>query len=99
MSDKSQEPPSATMSLADIYFILFRHKWLILFFSFAGITGAILLLFVLKPPQYQSEAYLSIRYVAEGKSLNPPGEEQNTRTLDERTESIINTELATLYSL
>ena len=56
MSDKSQDPPSAGLSLGDIYFILFRHKWMILFFSFAGIMGAILLLFVVKPPQYQSEA-------------------------------------------
>jgi polysaccharide biosynthesis transport protein len=99
MSDKSQDPPSAAMSLGDIYFILFRHKWMILFFSFAGILGAILLLFVVKPPQYQSEALLSIRYVVEGRSLNPPGDEQNTRSLNEHSDSIINTELATLHSL
>ena len=99
MSDKSQDPPSTAMSLGDIYFILFRHKWMILFFSFAGIMGAILLLFVVKPPQYQSEAMLSIRYVVEGKSLNPPGDEQNTRSLNERSDSIINTEVATLHSL
>src|SRR5208282_832164 len=99
MSDKNQAPPSTSMSLGDIYFILFRHKWMILFSSFAGIMGAIVLLFVVRPPQYQSEAVLSIRYVVEGKSLNPPGEEQNTRSLDERSDSIINTELETLYSL
>ena len=99
MSDKSQDPPSAAMSLSDIYFILFRHKWMILFFSFAGILGAILLLFVLKPPQYQSEALLSIRYVVEGKSLTPPGDEQNARALNEHSDSIINTELAILHSL
>src|SRR5208283_4474922 len=98
MSDKSQDPPSATMSLGDIYFILFRHKWMILFFSFAGIMGAILLLLVVKPPQYQSEALLSIRYVVEGKSLNPAGEEENTRSLNERSDSIINTEVTILYS-
>ena len=99
MSDKSQDPPSMAMSLGDIYFVLFRHKWMILFFSFAGIVGAMLMLFVVKPPQYQSEAMLSIRYVVEGKSLNPPGDEQNTRSLNERSDSIINTELATLHSL
>lgn len=86
------------MSMGDIYFVLFRHKWMILFFSLAGIVGAILLLFVVKPPQYQSEAMLSIRYVVEGKSLNPPGEEQNTRSLNERSGSIINTEVAILHS-
>ncbi|MGA9451317.1 MAG: hypothetical protein WBW41_08235, partial [Verrucomicrobiia bacterium] len=72
---------------------------MILFFSFAGIMGAILLLFVVKPPQYQSEALLSIRYVVEGRSLTPPGDEQNTRSLNEHSDSIINTELAILHSL
>jgi len=87
------------MSLGDIYFIVFRHKWMILFFSFAGIMGAMLLLFVVKPPQYESEALLSIRYVVEGKSLTPPGDEQNARSLNEHSDSIINTELAILHSL
>jgi len=99
MSDNSQDQPSTAISLGDIYFVLFRNKWLILFFSFAGIMAAILLLFVVKPPQYQSEAMLSIPYVVEAKSLNPPGDEQSTRSLNERSDSIINTELATLYSL
>jgi len=99
MSDKNQDPASASMSLGDIYFILFRHKWMILFFSFAGIAGAILLLFAVKPAQYQSEALLSIRYVVEGKAVNPPGDEQNTRLLNERSDSIINTELTILNSL
>jgi polysaccharide biosynthesis transport protein len=87
------------MSLGDIYFILFRHKWMILLFAFAGIMGAILLLFVVKPPQYQSDAYLSISYIVQGKSLNPPGDEQNTKSLNEHSDSIINTELAILHSL
>jgi len=72
---------------------------MILFFAFAGIMGAMLLLFVVKPPQYESEALLSIRYVVEGKSLTPPGDEQNARSLNEHSDSIINTELAILHSL
>jgi hypothetical protein len=85
MSAKSQDSPSTAISLGDIYFILFRHKWMILFFSFAGVTGAVVLLLFVKPPQYQSEAMLSIRYVVEGKSPIPSGDEQNTKSLDERT--------------
>ena len=84
--------------MGDIYFVLFRHKWMILLFSFAGIAGAVLLLFVVKPPQYQSEAMLSIRYIVEGNPLNPPGDEQNTKSLNDRSDSIINTELAIFYS-
>jgi len=99
MSDKIQDSPASAISLGDIYFILFRHKWLILFFALAGVGGAALLLFVLKPPQYESEALLSIRYVVEGRSLNAPGDEQNTRSLNEHSDSIINTELTILHSL
>ncbi|HTQ49636.1 MAG TPA: Wzz/FepE/Etk N-terminal domain-containing protein [Candidatus Acidoferrales bacterium] len=99
MSEKRQESPAGGMSIGDVYFILFRHKWKILFFALAGILGAMLLLYVVKPPQYQSEAMFSIRYVVEGKSLNPPGDESNTRPLDEQRASIINTEIATLNSL
>jgi len=86
------------MSLGDVYFILFRQKWLILAFSMAGILAAVLLLFVVRPPQYQSDALLSIRYVVEGKSLNPPGDQSNTRPLNEQSVSIINTEIQTLNS-
>jgi polysaccharide biosynthesis transport protein len=101
MNEKRQDSQGGgvSMSLGDVYFVLFRQKWKILIFSMAGILGAIVLLFVVKPPQYQSEAMLSIRYVVEGKSLNPSGDEAVTRQLDEQRSSIINTEMATLNSL
>lgn len=99
MSDKQPESQGGGISPADVYFILFRQKWIILACALLGIAGAILILFVIKPPQYQSQALISIRYVVEGKSLNPPGDESNTRPLNERSASIINTEIALLHSL
>ena len=101
MNEKPQNSRGEGMSLSlgDVYFILFRQKWKILTFSVAGILGAVALLFVLKPPQYQSQAMLSIRYVVEGKSFNPSGDESNTRMLDEQRASIINTEMTALNSL
>jgi len=99
MNEKRQESPPVGMSIGDVYFILFRHKWKILLFSVAGVIGAVVLLYVIKPPQYQSEAMFSIRYVVQGKSLNVPGDEANARPLDEQRASIINTEIATLNSL
>jgi succinoglycan biosynthesis transport protein ExoP len=99
MNEKHPDSQGGGMSLADIYFVLFRQKRIILVFSALGIFGAVILLFVLKPPQYQSDAELSIRYVVEGKSLNPPGEQANTRPLDEESVSIINTEIQTLNSM
>lgn len=99
MGENRPDSQSAGISPADVYFILFRQKWVILLFSLLGILGAVLVLFVLKPPQYQSQALISIRYVVEGKTLNPPGDQSNARPLDERTASIINTEIAMLHSL
>jgi polysaccharide biosynthesis transport protein len=99
MNEKRSDLQGGGMSLGDVYFILFRQKWLILAFSLAGILGAVLLLFAVKQPQYQSDALLSIRYVVEGKSLNPPGDQSNTRPLNEQSVSIINTEIQTLNSL
>jgi uncharacterized protein involved in exopolysaccharide biosynthesis/Mrp family chromosome partitioning ATPase len=99
MNEKRQDSQLGGMSIGDVYFILFRQKWMILTFFMAGILGAVVLLFVVKPPQYQSEAIFFIRYVMEGKSLSPPGDESNTRPLDQQRDSIINTEIATLHSL
>jgi len=51
MNEKRQESPPVGMSIGDVYFILFRHKWKILLFSVAGVIGAVVLLYVIKPPQ------------------------------------------------
>jgi uncharacterized protein involved in exopolysaccharide biosynthesis len=99
MNDRQPDMQGGGMSLGDIYFILFRQKWVILSFALAGVIGAAILLFVVKRPQYQSQAMISIRYVVEGKSLNPPGDQQTTRSLNEGSDSIINTELTLLNSL
>jgi succinoglycan biosynthesis transport protein ExoP len=99
MNEKHPESQGGGLSLADVYFVLFRQKWVILAFSVLGIAGAFILLFMLEPPQYLSDAELSIRYVVEGKSLNPPGDQSNTRLLDVQSASIINTEIQTLNSL
>jgi polysaccharide biosynthesis transport protein len=98
MNEKQPDSQVGGMSLGDIYFVLFRWKWLILAFSLLGIVVAALLLFVIKRPQYQSQAMISIRYVVEGRPLNAPGDLQTTRSLDEGSETIMNTEREILYS-
>jgi uncharacterized protein involved in exopolysaccharide biosynthesis/Mrp family chromosome partitioning ATPase len=86
------------MSLGDIYFTLFRHKWKILLFSISGFL-AVLALLIFKPPLYESKTKLDILYVVESKSLNPPGENANTVSPTERGYGIIQTELEILQSL
>jgi uncharacterized protein involved in exopolysaccharide biosynthesis/Mrp family chromosome partitioning ATPase len=86
-----------TISLGDIYYVLFRHKWKIILCSLAGLLAAFAL-YELKKPPYQSEARLFIRYVTEGKALTPPGEDSKTIS-PQRGDTIINSELQILTSL
>jgi polysaccharide biosynthesis transport protein len=91
-------PPHApTMTLGDIYYVLFRHKWKIILCSAAGLAAA-LTLYRFQPPPYESEAKLFIRYVTEGKALSAPGDD--TKTISpQRGDTIINSELQILTSL
>jgi len=86
------------MSLGDIYFTIFRHKWKIVLFSASGIL-AVLALLVIKPPLYESKTKLDILYVVESKSFNMPGENANTVTLNAQGYGIIQTELEIMHSL
>ena len=85
------------MSLGDIYFTIFRHKWKILFFSASGMLAALALL-CFKPPLYESQTKLDILYVVEGKSFRP-ADDANTVSLNGPGYSIILTELQILQSL
>ena len=89
------QPPS--ISLGDIYYVLFRHKWKIIVCGFVGLAAAFAL-YKLHPPPYQSEAKLFVRYVTEGKSLGPPGDDSKTIS-PQRGDTIINSELQILTSL
>jgi polysaccharide biosynthesis transport protein len=98
MSSKQPDVQSGGMSLGDIYFTLFRHKWKILFFSASGIIAAVALL-LSNPPLYESKTKLDVLYVVQGKSLNPSGADANTVSLNDRGSGIIRTEVEILQSL
>lgn len=86
------------MSLGDIYFTLFRHKWKILSCSVAGFFAAGLLL-LQNPPLHESKAKLDILYVVQGRSLNPAGGDANAVSPTDRGSGIIHTEMEILQSL
>jgi uncharacterized protein involved in exopolysaccharide biosynthesis/Mrp family chromosome partitioning ATPase len=92
-------PPTPGLSLSDIYYVLFRHKWKILIISGMGLIAACLLPIVWHRP-YISEAKLLIRYVLDNRSLvaSAPNDPK-VKTPDERGENIINTELEILTSM
>jgi succinoglycan biosynthesis transport protein ExoP len=88
------------MTLGDIYYVLFRHKWKILICSATGLVAAIAL-YKLHPPPFQSEAKLFIRYViTDHKTLGGPvGSDDTTKSPDRGGETIMATELQILTSL
>jgi uncharacterized protein involved in exopolysaccharide biosynthesis/Mrp family chromosome partitioning ATPase len=95
MSDKKTDAPASGLSVSDIYYVLFRRKRLIISFSLAGILVA-LAVCVIKPPQYKSEAELSLS-VLEARPINVPGQE--TGPFSDPSVNIINTEVNILLSL
>jgi polysaccharide biosynthesis transport protein len=91
------ESPSGGMNLGDIYFILFRRKWLIILFALLGIAAAGVL-FKLHKPIYRSDSKLLVRYVVEDKPLMP-GDNAQIRAPDSEGTTIINSEIQILTSL
>ena len=87
------------MALNDIYFVLFRHKWKIISLSAIGFVLAAAGIYLVKPPTYQSEANLLIKYVqpAIRRTIPTMGGPQN-RSLDIGSEGVLNTEVAILNS-
>src|SRR5688500_16320493 len=97
-SDPTVEGQSAGLSLNDIYFVLFRRKWIILSFAFLG-TVAAAALYLLHKPVYRSDSKILVRYVVESKSLMPLGDNTQVRSADSGGSSIINSEIEILTSL
>jgi polysaccharide biosynthesis transport protein len=67
MNNKQPAEPHNSLNIGDIYFVLFKRKWLILSFCFAGVLAAVVMM-VLKPPQYESDAKLYVQYVMDAKT-------------------------------
>ena len=100
MNQPPPSTPSPGLTLGDILFIIFRHKWKILIISTLGALGAVAL-YRFGPVPYESEARLLIKYVVDAK---PPAQgspnDPRIRMPDERNgETVINTEIEILTSL
>jgi uncharacterized protein involved in exopolysaccharide biosynthesis/Mrp family chromosome partitioning ATPase len=91
-------PPQPQLTISDIYYIVFKHKWLILIFSALGI-GAAVGMYFLTPPPYISEAKLLIRYVEDTKALTAPGNEAQVRQADSRGDGVLESEANIIMSL
>jgi len=88
------------LTLGDIYYILFRHKWKILVISVVGLLGGLIVPLVW-PRMYESEAKLLIKYVTDTRLPSDPNGNSGLRVSlpDAAGRNIINTELQILTSL
>lgn len=67
--DDGDAPAADGFGVDDVFYTLFRHKWLVLSFVCLGLVAALVLRLV-KPPLYQSDAVLSVPYVVDTKPVN-----------------------------
>src|SRR5215204_4487458 len=86
------------LRLDDIYFAIFRRKWIILLCSLMGLIAAGVLYFR-KPAIFQSDSKLLVRYVVESKSPLPLGDNSQLRSPDQGNTGLINSETEILQSL
>jgi uncharacterized protein involved in exopolysaccharide biosynthesis/Mrp family chromosome partitioning ATPase len=88
----------AGISLGDIYYVIFRHKWKIIFTSLMGLVAAAAI-YHFRPPPYQSQAELLIKYVSESSQTALGDDNQKVLVPDSQGEGIINSEIQILTSL
>lgn len=96
-ADLPPENPSGGLNLNDIYFILFRRKWIIILFGILGIATAAVL-YLLDKPVYRSDAKLLVRYIVEDKPLMP-GDQTQVKNIESGGSTIINSEIQILTSV
>ncbi len=94
--DLDADPKGPGLGVTDIYYILFRRKWLIVAGLVLGIVGAGVLWRV-KRPLYYSTAELWVRYVKSTEPMMPNGGAQQIRETGSQ-QSVIPTEVDILTS-
>lgn len=97
---RPMDVPPAGLSLGDLYYIFFRHKWKIFLIFLIGLAGAVgAYLYI--PASYQSEAKIFIKYVLDAQAPVPVTGNANDpkpRSPDMMGNNIINTEVEMLTS-
>ncbi len=91
---------NAAMTIGDIYYVIFRHKWKIFLCTMTGLVAAVGFVFFFPQP-FQSDAKLFVRYVVtDTKTPAAPGADMSKYTSpDQRGETIMESEQEILTSL
>jgi len=98
MQTNEQRNQAVGLNLADIYYIIFRHKWKIITLSAAGFVAAGVVYFAM-PLSYSSEAKLFVRYVLESRLPTGLGGDPQVKSPDPGGANIINSEIEIIKSL
>jgi polysaccharide biosynthesis transport protein len=87
------------LRINDVLFILFRHKWKILFFAAMGILTSVGL-YLFLPHQYESQAKLLVRYVVDRSVVDTldPANNKDSRDATSPSVAAINSEIEILTS-
>jgi polysaccharide biosynthesis transport protein len=94
-ADFAEKPEQSGFGLHDILFMLFRHKWKIIFFTLAGLIAASAVYFIV-PPAYQSDAKLMVRYVMDRGAVD--GLDGQVKTPTGWDANLLNSEVQILTS-
>src|SRR5919108_677558 len=97
MQENQTDAPKPSITVGDIYYVLFKHKKMILGLTAAGLVAAFIV-FLAWPVRYSSAARILIKYVRESKSPAAVSEGTNIKPTDPRGDAIINTEMEILTS-
>ena len=97
MNNSRNNEPAIGIQVADIYFVVFRHKWKILLLTLAGIIAAGGYYFT-RQTLYQSEAKLFIRYISDSRTVNPSDNSSRVTSLMDLGQSMLNSEMEILTS-
>lgn len=95
---RHEAAPASGTAVDDVLYTLFRHKWLILTFVVLGIAAAGVVR-LLKPPLYQSEAKISVKYVMQTTGVNPAGPETQVTTPGFSGQEVMDLEVELIKSL
>lgn len=92
MPEVTKSKGQDSLSMGDIYYLLFRHKHTILICSVLGLLSAGILFYV-ATDVYRSETRLLVRYVTEGRVLDPPTSGDREISPGRGGENVINSEI------
>jgi uncharacterized protein involved in exopolysaccharide biosynthesis/Mrp family chromosome partitioning ATPase len=97
MPEATKATSEDSLSMGDIYYLLFRHKLVILVCLMLGMLAAAIL-FYMTPNVFRSEARLLVRYVTEATVLDPAATGDRMISPGRGGENVINSEIQILTS-